>query len=391
MTVRDASPRAPRITAQRMLQAGLMTAALAGPWLAPVRALVRFNDGKDQVFLVLKGGVISDSNIFASAQGERDIVLFADATAEYERKAGLISVDASLGAEAGFFQEFSEEDYLNPKASLQFTKNGGRTTGSLALSAQRESRADVAVNVRTKSWDYHSTLKVRYPVIEKYSIAGELSYDQRDFLDNPQLIDLDTYTASADVFYAYSSQRDLFAGYRLRVSESAADRRYADHALTTGISGKITPRLNGTFRIGYQVRDESGPRSPENHDGLTTALAATWSIGSRATLTGQLSKDFATTATDVSNDTSAATLDFKFSVTARLNTFAGVGAGRTQFLGQAGARREDTYATANLGATYAFNKKFTGSLAYTYFNNWSTLALADYDRHTLTASLSARY
>ena len=35
----------------------------------------------------------------------------------------------------------------------EFTKQTGRTTGSLSLSASRESRADAAVNLRSTSWN----------------------------------------------------------------------------------------------------------------------------------------------------------------------------------------------------------------------------------------------
>jgi len=214
----------------------------------------------------------------------------------------------------------------------------------------------------------------------------------KDFLDNLSLVDLDTWTLSSDLFYVYNSQRDLFGGYRFRVTDTTADTQDIDHAFTVGTSGKIISTINGTARFGYQLRESNrtdGTR--ESFDGFTSAVSATWSGLKRLNVTGQISSDFNTLATDVSVATTAAGLDAQYALTARVSLFAGTGVGRTRFLGALGAGRRDTYFTWNTGVTYTLSDRFKATLGYTWFQNWSTLAFSDYTRDTISLNLSSRW
>jgi len=374
-----------------LLRAALLALLTLGVLTPGVLALFRFNDSRERLFLLLSTSLGWDSNVFASANEKSDTLVTAAASIDYSRRAGIIGVNASLGMELGRFVEFNSEDYVNPRASFGLVKTTGRTTGSLSLGAARESRADVAANVRAESWNYDSLFKVRYPVIDRYSLSGSLGYNMRDFTENPLLVDLATATASADLLYAYDSRRDLFAGYRLRLTDSALDTQSYDHAFTLGVTGRIIPRLNGTVRVGYQFRDTTGLLRNEDFSAVNAGIALTWTLSRRTNLTGQISKDFATTSTDITNDTVAATLDFKMAVNAKLGATAGVGYGTADFLGTRGAGRRDTYATATASAQYLLTEKVNFSLTASHLRNWSTLALADYDRNAVTLGLSCRF
>ena len=110
--------------------------------------------------------------------------------------------------------------------------------------------------------------------------------------------------------YSYTSQRDLFAGYRYRFSESSADTTITDHAFAVGVSGKILSNLNGTLRFGCQIRQEDP--SGDVFGGYTATASTTWAINKRMSLTGTLSKDFSTTATDSTTDITRANLDAQY-------------------------------------------------------------------------------
>ncbi len=373
---------------RRLAAIGLLLFGIAAP---AAMALFRWNDGRDEVFLIFNSALSWDSNIFASADARADTALTATAGADYERRAGMLGVNASVGAEAGHFFKYDSENYVNPRGSVELFKNSGRTTGSILLSAGRESRADVAANIRAESWNYDAALKVRYPVIHRYSIAGSFGYNFQDFTNNALLVDLTTWTAAADLLYAKDSKHDLFAGYRLRLTESQLDTSSHDHAFTLGMSGRIAPKLNGTVRLGYQFRDTSGPLRNEDFSALNAGIAVTWTLTRRLNMTGQISKDFATTSTDISNDAFLSALDIKFNVNSRLNVFGGLGYGINDFLGSRGAGRRDEYSTVSVGGRYLLNDKASLSLTASHLQNSSNVPIADYDRNAVTLGLYCRF
>ena len=357
------------------------------------RALVKFNDGHDEIFVTGTAGMGYDSNIFASSDETSDTTFNSSLDLDYQRKAGMLGVNANLGWNFTKFDRNTSEDFADPQAHLELTKGSGRTTGALTLAAARRSRAEDALNLRTVSWDYNAGLNVKYPVIERYSITGQVGYDYQDYLNNPTLFDIRTYTAGSDLYYVYTSERDLLGGYRLRVTDTTNGTRSYDHAFTFGTTGKLLPKLNGTIRAGYQFRQTSRNNFgvSEQFSAFTATASATWTVTRRVSVTGQATRDFSTLATDVNVDTTAAMLDASFAATARFTLFAGIGAGHLRYLGAASDGRTDTYATGHTGVSYSLNDHLKITLSGLYYKNWSLLNRADYDRRTISLNVSSRW
>ena len=363
--------------------------------------LVKFDDGHDEIFVTGTAGLGYDSNVFANSNATSDTTFDGSLQLDYQRKAGLLGVNGDLGLNFTNFEHNTSEDFIDPHAHLELTKSEGRTTGSLTAGIERRSRAEDALNLRTSSWDYNTGLNVKYPVIERYSIAGQVGYDYQNYLDNTALFDIRTYTASGDLYYVYTSDRDLLGGYRLRVTDTTNGTRSYDHAFTLGTTGKILPKLNGTIRIGYQFREtDRGNLVPasatsntadERFNALTASASATWTVSRRLNLTGLISRDFSTLATDVNVDTTAVMLDANFAAKAKLSLFGGVGAGHLRYLGAASEGRTDTYATAHAGVVYTLNDHLKVTLSGQYYKNWSRLNQADYDRRTISLIVSSRW
>lgn len=370
--------------------AGLLLALLCGP----ASAIVKFNDGHDELFVTGTAGLSYDSNIFADANAVSDTLFTESLDLDYQRKAGILGVNGNLGWSFGQFARNSSENFADPHAHAEITKGTGRTTGSLTLGAQRQSRTEYALNLRTVSWDYNAGLNVKYPVIERYSIAGQVGWDYQDYVNNPNLFDIRTYTAGGDLFYVYTSQRDILGGYRLRVTDTTNGTRSYDHAFTLGTSGKLLPKLNGTVRFGYQLRQTDRnnlTRQEENFSAFTTSTSATWTVTKRFTVTGLASRDFSTLATDINVDNTAVALNTSFATTARITLFGGAGAGHLRYLGTLSEGRRDTYVTANLGLAYTLNDHLKISLTGLWYKNWSKLDQADYIRRTISLLVTSRW
>ncbi|WP_043589620.1 surface lipoprotein assembly modifier [Geminisphaera colitermitum] len=352
-------------------------------------ALLRFNDGKDQVFVTFNAGAGYDSNIYTYNGGPGDFIYSAGVVINYTRRAGLIGVDASAGLNLSDFVTHSDENSVDPVFSLELSKSTGRTTGSLTLNAAHHNDPDVNTSIRAESWDYGANFAFRYPVIERYSVTGAIGYARTDYLHNDGgLVDLDTFTASTDLFYVLNSRRDIFVGYRYRDSTTSDTGGSQDHAITTGLSGQILPKLNGTIRVGYQRRHYTDSGIDETYDGLTAAISTTWTVSKRLNVTGTLTHDFQTTSTGSTTETTILSIESQYAVNSRLSLNSNLGTGLNQY--KEGNRR-DWYYTAGIGFGYTLHPRLQITGSYQYYQNYSNLSLSEFSRHTFNLGASSRW
>jgi len=353
-------------------------------------ALIKFNEGRDQIFVTASTTIGFDSNISASTGGAGSVTTATSFGIEYARRAGYIGVNASISWNLGQFDSAPAQNFSDPSMSLELVKSSGRTTGSFTLNAARQSSADTVVNMRTESWNYAAGLNWKYPVIDRYSLSGHFDYGLTSYQKAaPGIYNLTTYGASVDLFYVYTSERDLFAGYAIKFSDSAANNQTIDHSFTGGISGRILPKVNGTVRAGYEIRQDG--TTNQTFDSWTATSSVTWNMNRRVTFTGTLNKAFSTTATDASIDSLGATLDVQYSLTGKWSVFASIGGGENDFLNGPVAGRQDYYFTWSTGVNYNLNDHFKASLTYSYYKSWSNRAAGNYDRDTISLYLSTRW
>lgn len=377
----------------RAVLAILLAATAACP---PAQALVSFNDSHDHIYVTGTLGMSRDSNINATSGSPGDIVYTSSLSFEYTRRAGWIGVNASTALTAARYGKTTSDNFNNPSFNVELNKQSGRTTGALTLSAMRESRADSAVNVHSTSWSYNAGLNVAYPIVERFKFSGGLGYSGRIYVNQPTLDNLKSYTANADLFYLLTTERDLTFDYRYRYNPSTAQSSTTDHALSLGLTGRLIQGINGAFHAGYQVRIPSGAGNtdPTFHS-WTAGGSASYAINRKTNLTAQVSKDFSTTATDASVDTTSASLSAQYAYNSHLSFNLSGGGGDSRFLGQngrivrsvgppldLGPNRHDTYANWDATVSYSVNDHLKANLGYGWFHNWSNVSYANFTRTT---------
>jgi hypothetical protein len=377
------------LTARMKFQHRLTTAAavLAAAIVIPgSRALVSLEDGKDQVFIDGSIEMGYDSNVFTNALDQGSMVYEGTLGTEFTRRAGWIGVNASASLDFARFANFRNQDYVDPKLSVELNKESGRTTGSLTAGVQREDRADVDVSTRDVSWNYNVGLNIEYPVIERYSISGTFDYSRADYLDQALFTNQDTYAGSLYLYYILSDARDLFVQYRERYTDEARGPSELDRDLSMGVSGKVIGPFNGSLQAGYQVRKPtSGPDAGE-FDDFSASGTLTWNISRRMSLAADVSRDFSMTAEAQSIDVSKVGLTFQDSFSAKASATLIADAGENRFLGvggliaPGGRRRVDTFAAFSAAYFYTLNEHLKVSISYAYYRNWSTLPFADFPR-----------
>jgi hypothetical protein len=375
----------------RILRFGL-AALLAGVVLSsPALALVSLDDGRNQVFVNSTLTIGYDSNIFANAVGGGDTSYSLTVGADYVRRAGWIGLNASVAVNATRYGKNTGENFQDPTFSAEFTKQTGRTTGSLTLSAARENRADLAANLRDVSWFYQADLNFKYPVIERYSIAGNLGYSYRNFTDNTFLVDLKSYSAGADLFYVFTTDRDLLAGYHFREEDTSLNNKNYEHSFTAGMTGKLFWRLNGSLRAGYMYLVPQGVGGGASSGAWTANGSVSWSFTKRFSVTGQLSKDFSTTSTNANVDSLSTSIRAQYAYSSKTTFASSTGWVDSRFLGPSGGGRHDDSWSWDASVQHTFNGHLNVSLTYLYFQNWSTIAYSAFVRNSVSLSLTSRF
>ncbi len=395
----------------------LLASSLAS---TPAHALVTLNDGHDKIHVNGSVSVSRDSNVFANSDNKGDFVYSTSLSAEYTRRAGWIGVNASAAVGSSRFATIEGQDFVNPSLGLEFTKQTGRTTGSLTFSAARESRADASVNLRSSSWNIPVGLNFKYPIAGTYTLAGSFGYSSRRYVDETVFASLVSYSASLDLFHILTTERDMLVGYRYRHNQSSRDTSSDDHAFSVGINGKLIRGISGGLRAGYQVRiphsrlgDQAAIKS------WTISGPASFSISKKLNLSGGISKDLAITATDSFVDTTTASIDTKYAYNSHWSAVASASFGDSRFLGESGRvqlagatpavfdlagnmivpafpavlgrHRHDNYFTWSASVNYSLNEHFKASLTYSWFQNWSTIEFADFVRSSWTLTMSSRW
>lgn len=371
---------------------------------SPARALVSLNDGRDRIFVSASTTVSADSNIFANADSEGDFVYSTGLSAEYTRRAGWIGVNANISVGSSHFAKFSSEDFVNPSVGFELTKQTGRTTGSFTVTGARESRADASVNLRSDSWNFNYGLNFKYPIVATYTMSGSFGYSKRDYANEAVFASLDTFSGAIDLLHTLTNDRDLLTGYRYRYSQTSNNTSSVDHGFTVGLSGRLIRGFVGSVRVGYQTRANRGAVTDGRFQSWSASGSTTYAINKRMSINMSVAKDFSTTATDASVDTTSVTADTSYVFSSHWSVSGGAAWGHTEFLGESGRiviaagppvelgpQREDDYVSWNTALSYSLNEHFKAALAYAWFRNWSTLGLADFTRSNWSLTLSTRW
>jgi long-subunit fatty acid transport protein len=169
------------------------------------------------------------------------------------------------------------------------------------------------------------------------------------------------------------------------------------------MAGRLLRGLNGAVNFGYQFRVPHGGLNQDTFHGVSASGATSYDINRKVSLSGQVSKDFSTTATDSSVDTVAASLAGKYAFNRRLGFTLGTGWGRSRFLGDAGRvilelgpptlfgkNRQDDFFHWEATVNYDRSDRFKISFSYNWFKNWSTTPYADFVRGTWSVDLNSR-
>lgn len=354
---------------------------------APARALLVLEQGRAQLNVMTAVDVAWDSNVFSNSTEASDLYTTARLALEYERKAALIGIRADAEWAYSRFEDFSEQNTVQPSLKVILDKKRGRLVGNARLVWRKANEADNEANTRTRFTESSGDFTLKYPINHRFSVSGTTSYEDRRFADGA-LYDRSIFSQGIDVFRVYSSKLDLFAGYRVRTTDLAAAPGSTDHALTVGATGKLLPRLDGTVRTGWQWRRVEGAGTLP---AWTAAAAAIWTPRNNISVELRATRDFSVTSTAFTTDGLSFSLESRYTTPRKLGLTAGAGWVDTDFFLLATETRADEHVYLRFGADYPITPRIKATASVVFERNWSTFAFADYDRRLFNLGITARF
>ena len=355
------------------------------------RALLVFNEGKDQVYVTSTYSIGYDTNVFSQRVAKGALTQALSFGASYSRKAGLIGVNASFGMNFGQFFGIPGQDYADPSLTLAFDKGVGRTTGSLSFNVQKVNTPDPIANNRAIGWDYGSVLKLRYPIIQRFYLTDTASVGGSSYANDQLFAAQQTYSDGINMNFVYDSKLDVMDGYVFTLSHTRDTTSY-ESALNFGGNGHLLPKLDGSLSVGYSLDDIDIRHQPsESFTGIDANVTLNWRVARSFSITGTAVKDFAISSTDIITDTTNLGVSMETVLAKRFRTQVGITYVTTDFMGKSGGGRIDHLWEFQPNIGTALTTHIRCNLGFGYLVNYSNFANAEFTNEVLSLSVTASY
>ena len=255
----------------------------------------------------------------------------------------------------------------------------------------------VALNNQGKLLEHHDTaagLSGEFHYSDKISFGTGVDFTNTDY-KSANVVEQKTYSVPVNVYYELTPKVDVSTGMTYTRTELAgvtvglADL-YDAYYYNVGARGAFTPKLSGTFSVGYNTRH--GNVGPDENGSLGSKASLAYAYSEKTQLSLGINRDFANAT---SGGSSYQTTDFTLGASSALTVDWRVNAGltyRTMDYAKSTPSFTNDYLEASVGATYTINEYLTAGVNYLNRSQTSGLgAGSEFSNNVVTLSLSARY
>ena len=209
---------------------------------------------------------------------------------------------------------------------------------------------------------------------------------EEDFLSE-DLMDRSSFSLPADLYFKFSPKVALGGGYRFRQTDLENGLSFDDHFFNVGLQGRISPKLRGDFKVGFQNRELDG--RPVEDSNLTILSNLSWTATSKATLRASYEKDLATGRNGSTIVEEGASVAVNYALTPVIVGNLDLRYASADYLD--GTGREDEYLNAALSLSYSPSDFVRFSAGYIYQYNDSSLSGFSFENEIVNFSASLRY
>jgi hypothetical protein len=218
---------------------------------------------------------------------------------------------------------------------------------------------------------------------EKTSFSAGINYDKTDY-GPTAYSDSDIWTLPLDVYYKATPKLDWSAGYRYRNSKlSGTGLDSQDHFFNVGARGEFSPKLVGQLRVGFTERSFD-KRGSDNQFGIDGNVS--YAFSEKTSYRFNISNDFGSSGTG--DSTKNFTLGFNGSsrVSEQWSLSGGLNYRKIDY-----STRSDDYLEGFVAVSYLLNATVNFGASYTYRDNNSSSALAEFTNSVFSLGANVRY
>ncbi len=288
------------------------------------------------------------------------------------------------------FTAYSSNPELNDSlANLLFKSNydGAKlklnTNASFRESSQNTRDARGAALVRRNF--INAGVNGEYSLTEKSKAALGASYSDTDY-KTAGFRDQESFAIPVNYYFAINPKIDLSAGVAYRETDvDAAGADSEDIYYNVGARGKFTSKLSGSFSVGLNTREyENG----DDESGLGVKAGLAYDYSPKTSFTLDLNRDFETGADANGIENSSVTLGARTSLTAALSASVALSYQEYDYLN---VTRSDDYIVGSIGLAYTYSQNLSFDAGYTFNDNESDVAAANFTANVFSIGANFRY
>lgn len=361
------------------LSLALASAATAAPFLAA-------GDGAE-LFLTGTLGVRSDDNIFMSPNKVSDVVFEVNPGVDFVfGKGSMTQGNLSLVENISRYSQNSDlnTELFGINFNSKYDDGKTKVTANAGFNELNQNTVDTANVGNQLSRRDVSTIKLvgETSVTAKSKVGAGVNYKNTNY-KRTGFVDQTVTEVPLNYYYGVTSKVDLSFGFRYRNTDLQVGTDSKDYIYTIGARGDFTPKVSGSVAVGVGQRDFS-TGSDQNifslDSGLNIAMTA------KSTLNLNASNDFGVSGTGAQQKNFSLGGTVKSKISDQLSTRAGLTYRAIDYY-----TRTDDYVEGVLGVDYVVSNNVTITGSYTYRNNSSKLATAEFTGNVFSLAAKFRY
>jgi len=362
-------------------------ALISGLLLNSASAFIVFDNENGEIAFTVRAGIEYDSNIFANRSEVSDTVWVATPKFQFRRDAGLITVDADLGIDTGWYADHPFQDYEDFKSGVTalYANPGGKLDASVTARFDENTQADAVVGNILSYEETQFRASIRYQLLDKIAVRFLPTYVNRTYA-NPEnaneftrFNDLTRTGMRFDVAYNYSPKLDVIAGYRFRDIDNPGRISVsgASNLLLLGVEGEITPKITGIAEVGFQNRSFDSGRADDSATYFNIGMS--YALSDRTSIDLNIEQDYEVAANNLAIDPFSIGLSVSHSWNDKVVTNAGVEWVKYNYTGQDTDRSDDLF-IGSVRGQYYLTPRSSLDAGVSWLSRSSDSEFADYSR-----------
>lgn len=341
-----------------------------------------------ELFVTASAQLQFDDNIYLDATNEVDdtIMSFTPGVDLVFGKGSVTKGNAYYREEIRRYSDADNQDTELSNLGVRTNYDNGVTkadfNASYAQVAQNDNDANVLGGiVRRKLFNLGA--KVEFGISEKTSLAVAANFDKTNY-GPASFSDSNIWSLPVDAYYKATPKLDWSAGYRYRATDlSGAGVDSTDHFFNVGARGEFTPKLTGQLRVGFTQRNfDVG--SDDSQLGFDSNL--TYAFSEKTSYRFNMSNDFGSSGTGDPTENFTIGLNANSRISEQWSLTGGLNLRKIDY-----PTRSDDFLEGLVAVTYTLNQVVNFGASYTYRNNSSDSASAEFTNSVISFGANIRY